>query len=500
MTAALDRLNPTDVRDCFHLIDGARAYSDQIYERMSPATGELIARVPIATAADVDRAVGSARRAFDAGVWSLASSVERSSVLLRAADLIDENRDRLALMEASEVGKPITTAEGDLMGVAVVIRHAAGLAMQMHGEVYSSAGPNFVGLVLREPIGVVGVVTPWNFPAALMSQKVPFALAAGCTVVLKPSEFASSTSCEIAELFRDAGLPDGVFNVVCGDRTTGHELVNHVDVDMVSFTGSTATGRSIVAASAATLKKVSLELGGKAASLVFPDADLEDVVEGVAHGAFFNNGECCVAQSRLLVHRDVRAELVERLSDYCAKMVVGDPLDRATHIGPMIHRDHQMSVRGHVDGALRAGARRALAEREVPTHLEAGAYVMPEILDAVDPAFDIFRTEVFGPVLTVTEFSSTDEAIALANAVDYGLSNSVWSQRTDLVLGVSRALRSGAVFVNTAIDATPSMPFGGYKMSGIGRELGQTGFDEFTEVKSVSIRTGKRAGSFPMKL
>ncbi|MEU3980891.1 aldehyde dehydrogenase family protein [Streptomyces sp. NPDC026672] len=480
-----------------HFVDGRHREPTAVLERRAPGTGAVVSTVGAGDAADVDAAVRAARRAFDSGVWSDATGFERARVLHHAADLIESHAALLAALDAEEGGKPVRLAEGDIAGAAALTRYAAGLATQAHGTTYTTNGADHTGLVLREPAGVAGLVTPWNFPALILCQKLPFALAAGCTVVVKPSELTSGSTLEIARLYAEAGLPDGVLNVVTGDGRAGQALAEHHEVDVLSFTGSTATGRKVLTAAQGNLKKVSLELGGKAANIVFPDADLEDAAEGVVLGAFFNNGECCVSQARLLVHESIADDFLAELTARTARVTVGQPLDRATDVGAMIHPGHLDAVLGHVARGRSEGAEIvAGGSRASGPGLDDGLFVRPTVLDGVGRGMSVFREEIFGPVLTVSRFRDTEEAVELANAVDYGLANSLWSKNVDTVLPVARALRSGTVYVNTTIDAPPTLPFGGYKASGTGREMGQAGFEEFTELKSVSIRTGKRAGTF----
>ncbi|HJX88075.1 MAG TPA: aldehyde dehydrogenase family protein, partial [Gemmatimonadales bacterium] len=376
-------------------------------------------------------------------------------------------------------------------------RYAASLALNMQGKTFTSNGPDFTGLVLREPVGVVGLIIPWNFPALILCQKLPFALAAGCTVVVKPSEFTSSSAWEIMKLVAEAGVPDGVVNMVSGAGPAGQALTESKMVDLVSFTGSTATGKKVLAAAAGNMKKISLELGGKAANLVFADADLEDAAAGVVFGMNFNNGECCVSQPRLLVESSVANEFVAEVARRAARLKVGQPLDRTSDIGALIHAGHLGKVSAYVKGASGQGGEIVTGgDRLTGGEYGAGQFLQPTIIDKVPFTASAFQEEIFGPVLTVTRFSDAAEAVRLANSVDYGLSNSVWSKNIDTVLDVAKQLRSGTVYANTTIDAPPQMPFGGYKASGIGREMGEAGFEEFTELKSVNIRTGKRAGTF----
>jgi acyl-CoA reductase-like NAD-dependent aldehyde dehydrogenase len=318
-------------------------------------------------------------------------------------------------------------------------------------------------------------------------------------VVIKPSELTSGSAVEIAQLYADAGLPEGALNVVTGDGRAGQALAEHPGVDLLSFTGSTATGRKVIDASKGNLKKLSLELGGKAANIVFGDADLEDALEGVTFGVFFNNGECCVSMARLLVQDTIADEFLAGLDAAARRLRVGQPLDRATDIGAMINPGHMDKVLGYVEQGRVQGAQVvAGGGRAIRPDLGNGLYVEPTILAEVTPTMGVFTDEIFGPVLSVSRFHDDAEAIALANGVDYGLANSLWSKDIDRVMTVAKALKSGTVWVNTTIDGPPTMPFGGYKASGVGREMGQAGFEEFTELKSVSIRTGKRAGSFAL--
>ncbi|MGO4384399.1 aldehyde dehydrogenase family protein [Specibacter sp. RAF43] len=484
-----------------HFIDGAgtRETESELIDRRAPGTDEIVSRVLRGSAHDVDRAVGSARTAFDSGTWQHATGMERYVILNKVAELIDREAANLARLDAEESGKPITLAEGDIAGAAGLWRYAASLALHVQGRSFTNNGPDFTGLVLREPIGVVGLVIPWNFPALILSQKLPFALAAGCTTVVKPSEFTSSTALEIARLTAEAGLPEGVLNVVVGDGQAGGAITAHRDVDMVSFTGSTATGRKVLAASAGNMKKLSLELGGKAANIVFADADLDDAAAGVVFGVNFNNGECCVSQPRLLVQDTVADEFIADVARRTAQIKVGQPLDHASDVGALIHAGHLDHVTSFVDNANKYGGEViAGGQRLQGGEYGNGQFMAPAIINNVASTAPTFRDEIFGPVLTVTKFHTAAEAIELANNVDYGLSNSVWSKNTDTLLDTAKALRSGTVYANTTIDGIPQMPFGGYKASGVGREMGEAGFEEFTELKSVNIRTGKRAGSFPI--
>ena len=499
MTSAPEAEVSGTLRHCTHFIDGTWESGDSspVWTREAPGSGAPVSQVLMGSPADVDRAVNAARRAFDEGPWPHLTALERAALLNRVADALDAQHDHIVRLDTEEAGKPIKVTDGDVTGAANLIRYAASLAMNMHGTTYSTNGPDYLGIVLREPAGVVGLITPWNFPALILCQKLPFALAAGCTVVVKPSEFTTSSTVAIVRIFEEAGLPAGVLNLVTGDGRVGQAMAEHPGIDVLSFTGSTATGRRVVEASKGNLKRLSLELGGKAANIVFSDADLDDAVEAAVFGAFFNNGECCVAQSRLLVQASIADEFVARLTERTARLRVGNPLEPTTDVGALIHEHHLNAVQAHVQQAAEAGALVASGgSRLTEGDFVSGFYLSPTVLDQVRPHMRAFQEEIFGPVVTVSRFKDSEEALALANGVDYGLSNSIWSKNIDTALDFARRLKSGTVYVNTTIDAPPQMPFGGYRSSGVGREMGTEGFEEFTEVKGVNIRTGKRSGTF----
>jgi betaine-aldehyde dehydrogenase len=488
----------TDVRTYGHLINGEDVPAEgELIDRRSPGTGELVARFADGGEQDVAAAVAAARRAFDHGEWPHTSGAERSRVLLAMAAAIRGRHEELARIDAEEVGKPIRLARGDLDGAIAQFEYAAALALESHGDAYSNLGARYLGVVVREPVGVAGLIVPWNFPALIYAQKVPYALAAGCTVVVKPSEFTSGSAIEISRLAADAGLPTGVLNVVTGYGTpVGQAIVDSPDVDFVSFTGSTVTGQRVAASAAATSKRVGLELGSKAANVVFADADLDDAVDGALFAVFFNSGECCVSGSRLLVQDAIADEFVERLVQRARRLHVGTPMDEASDVGALIHEGHAEKVLGYIDSATQEGARLLTGGRRMDGEHASGIFVEPTIFDGVQPHMRVFRDEIFGPVLSVVRFTDLEDAIALANDTTYGLANSVWTKNIDTALRMTRALRSGTVWVNTTIDGGPQMPFGGVKASGYGREMGRSGLEEYTELKSCVIRTGQREPFF----
>jgi betaine-aldehyde dehydrogenase len=485
----------TDIRTYGHFIGGAfeEPHADAI-SRRSPATGEVVASYSAGTAADAERAVAAAREAFEHGPWPATPGMEKARVLNRWADLVERDVERLTRIEIEEVGKPIKQARGDIEGAVGLIRYAASLAPNMHGDAYTNLGDDYAALLVREPVGVVAMIIPWNFPAYIFAQKVPYALAAGCTVVAKPAEWTSGTALEMARLAQEAGVPDGALNVVTGyGDPVGHALVHSTDVDLLSFTGSTATGRKVLDGQKTNFKRTALELGGKGATVIFADADLDAAVEGAVFGGYFSAGEECGAGARLIVQDEIADEFVDRLVARSRELVTGDPFVEGTDIGALIHEDHLAKVRSYVDEGRQSGAELRCGGEVLDS---AGLFMTPTVFDKVRPEDRLFRDEVFGPLVSVTRFKTTEEAIALANDTIYGLANSVWSKNIDTALRVGRALRSGTVWVNTTIDGSPQMPFGGYKASGHGREMGTAGLEEFTELKALQIRTGPRERYF----
>ena len=464
--------------------------SGDTIERTSPAHGVVVTRVPRGTAEDARAAIAAARAAFDNGPWPCETASNRARVLLETADLVDRDRELLALLDSLECGKPIAQARGEIEGAADIWRYAASLARELSGESYANLGSDRLGFVLREPIGVVSIITPWNFPLLIVSQKLPFALAAGCTCVVKPSEMTSASTLHLAGLLAEAGLPQGVCNVVTGyGPDVGAPMTTDCDVDMISFTGSTGVGRAAVAAGAATLKKVSMELGGKNPQLIFPDADMDAALDAATFGAYFNAGECCNAGSRLLLHSKIADEFLTGLAERANTVKVGDPLDPETRVGAIISADHLGKIEGHVRVAEQRGAKvRAGGSRLEST----GLFMAPTVVDKVTTDMEISRAEVFGPVVAALTFDTLEQAVELANATDYGLSASVWSRDVDTAISVGRGVRAGTIWVNTFMDGTPELPFGGYRQSGIGRELGRNAVKDYTEEKTYHIHTGPR--------
>ncbi len=477
-----------------HLIDGKWQDSADgaTTERRSPSHGTVVSRAAKGGTAEAEAAITAARAAFDDGRWSQLSGKARAAVLLKVAELIEANTDRMALIETLESGKPITQARGEVSGAADLWRYAASLARTLHGDSHNSLGADMLAVVLKEPIGVVSIITPWNFPFWILSQKLPFALAAGCTCVVKPSELTPSTTAILGELLTEAGLPDGVVNIVLGlGQPVGATLAQDPRVDMITFTGSTAVGKGIAAAASTTLKKVALELGGKNPQVIFPDADLASAADAVVFGIYFNVGQCCNSGSRILVHEDIAEAFTEKVVALSRKVAFGDPLDPATQVGAIVSPEHGAKIDGYVAAARKAGARVALGGGPLQVPGLGPQFYQPTVVTGVTPDMAIAREEVFGPVLTVLTFRTLDEALKLVNDADYGLSAGVWSENVHTCLAFARGAQAGTVWTNTWMDGFPEVTFGGVKQSGLGREIGRFGLDEFMEVKSLVMRIGR---------
>jgi len=484
---------PESAKTFGYYVDGQWRHGRESFERLSPGHGTAVSRIVRCTTDDLNDAVAAARRAFEDRRWSGLSGAARAEVLQRAAGLIREKRDEIAYWEVLENGKPITQARAEIDHCIACFETAAGAGRLLHGDSFNSLGDKLFGMVLREPIGVVGLITPWNFPFLILCERVPFILASGCTIVAKPSEVTSVTTLMLADILKDAGLPDGAYNVVTGSgRTIGQAMTEHPDIDMLSFTGSTAVGRSCVHAAAdSNFKKLGLELGGKNPMIVFADADLEDAADGVAFGISFNTGQCCVSGSRLIVERKVAAEFERLLVDKLAKVRVGDPLDPRTQVGAITTAQQNDTILGYIAKGKAEGAKLSYGGESLK--LGGGTYIAPTLFSGVNRSMVIAREEIFGPVLCSMPFDTMEEAIMLANDTVYGLSASVWSKNIDTALQVSRRVRAGRFWVNTMMAGGPEMPLGGFKQSGWGREAGIYGVEEYTQIKSVHIELGKRS-------
>ena len=477
-----------------HFIDGVWVDSADgaVSERISPSHGVVVSRAAKGGEAETEAAIKAARTAFDDGRWSRISGKERAAILLRVADLIEKHTERLSILETLESGKPISQSRGEVGGAADLWRYAAALARTTHGDSHNTLGEDMVAMVLKEPIGVVSIITPWNFPFWILSQKLPFALAAGCTCVVKPSEMTPGTTALLAELLVEAGMPAGVCNIVLGHgMPVGSLMTSHADVEMITFTGSTAVGKRISEIAAGTLKKVALELGGKNPQVVFPDADLEDAADAVAFGMHFNVGQCCNSSSRIIVHEDIAEAFTARVVELSRKVAYGNPLNPATQVGAIVTAEHQAKIDVYVQEARAEGADVKLGGAPLDVDGVGSQFYQPTVLTGLTSEMRIVQEEVFGPVLSVLTFKTLDEAIALANDSVYGLSAGVWSKDVHTCLSFARRADAGTVWTNTWMDGYPEVAFGGMKQSGQGREIGRYGFEEFLEVKSVVMRVGR---------
>jgi len=468
-----------------HHIDGRSEGGGQSFPVVSPRDGQVLTHVADAGEAEIDLAVTAARRAFDSGPWPRLSPGDRGRVLLRIAELLEEQREQLALTVTLEMGKPITDAHDIELRAAInTFRWYGQLADKLTDESPHTA-PDALALVTREPAGVVGAVVPWNFPLTLASWKVAPALAAGCTVVLKPSESSPLSALLLGRIGTEAGLPPGVLNVVNGDGpTAGRALGLHPGVDVLAFTGSTAVGRHFLRYAAdSNLKRVWLELGGKSPNIILPDApDLERAAATAAWGIFFNQGEMCTAPSRLLVHADIAEQVTEAVIRRARELRVGDPLDPATEMGPLVSAAHLDRVMDHVTTGQSEGARLRVGGE----HREN--FLQPTVFDRVDPGMRLAREEIFGPVLSVLAFDDLDEAVQLANATEYGLAAAVWTSDLSTAHKVARALRAGTVWVNCYEEGDLTVPFGGMKQSGNGRDKSLHALEKYTELKTTWIQ------------
>ena len=480
---------PTEAR---LLIDGAMVEpaSGERFAAINPATGIELAQIAEASAQDVDRAVASARAAFE-GPWSRFTPAERQAVLLRLAELVERDFPAMALVDTLEMGRPITPSRM-IEGIVVrALRHQAGLATAIHGDTPGNSAPfQLTAMTFKKPVGVVAAIIPWNGPIFSAVWKCAPALAAGCTVILKPSEHGALTPLRFGELCLEAGIPKGVVNVLTGHGAAGAALVEHPGVDKVTFTGSCATGQRIIAAAAGTIKKVTMELGGKSPNIIFADADLDLAVPMAASAIFNNSGQVCSAGSRIFVERSIHDEFVARLVAFGGAMRVGLPLDPDTQVGPIVSATQFARVRGYLGLGVEEGATLRLGGAPLDDgQLADGFFIPPTVFDGVSDAMRIAREEIFGPVACVMPFDSFDEVIDRANATSFGLAGAVWTRDIGKAMRAVKRIRAGTVWVNHYHTMDPAVPFGGYKMSGTGREGGFDHIESFLQTKSVWIRT-----------
>ncbi len=459
------------------------------FDVVDPATGRAIASAPLGGREDVNRAVDAARKAFDDRKgWATWAAGKRGRSLAKLADLIKKNSEELASLESRNVGKPITGARGEVIGASLVFDYYAGAANKLYGQTIPVSKPG-LDLTLREPIGVVGLIVPWNFPLLMASWKVAPALAAGNTAILKPASYTPLTAIRLGELALEAGIPAGVLNIVTGPGgTAGASIAAHDGIGKVAFTGETTTGQEIMRLASGNVKKISLELGGKSPNIVFADADLEKFAKESPYSVFDNAGQDCCARSRILVERSAQERVVELFVEATRKIKVGDPADEATEVGTLVSAKQRDRVKDYIEIGLGEGATIVVGgtEPDDPA-LADGAYLLPTVFDGVSNDMRIAKEEIFGPVVSIIPFDTEEEALTLANSTPYGLSGSIWSRDIGKALRAAKALQAGVISVNSNSSVHTEAPFGGYKMSGIGRELGMSALDLYTETKNVFI-------------
>ncbi|CAN5190677.1 aldehyde dehydrogenase family protein [soil metagenome] len=473
------------------LIDGKRvpALSGKRFETRNPATGALLATVAQGNAEDVDRAVKSARAAFE-GPWRRMKPVERQRIMLRLADLVEEHFEELAMLDTLDLGAPYSRTIMGKARAGALLRYYAGQATLIAGDTIDNSAPgDVISHTLKEPIGVVGAINPWNGPIGMAVWKAGPVLASGCTLVMKPAEQTPLSALRFGELCLEAGVPPGVINVVTGLGDAGAALSTHPDIDKIAFTGSTGVGEKILHAAASTMKRVTVELGGKSPNIVFADADLEKAVPAAAMAVFANAGQICSAGTRLFVQSSIHDEFMERLAAFTKTIKVGDPLDPETQMGPVVSAPQMDKILGFIAGANDEGARPLVGgNRMTGIGYDGGYFIEPTVFTHVTDRMTIAREEIFGPVLSAFTFDTIEEAITRANATEFGLGSGVWTTNLATAHRMARAIRAGSVWVNCYQMLDPGVPFGGYKMSGFGRESGPHHIEDYLETKAVWIK------------
>lgn len=489
MTKSSPKIKQPKIRQNQLLINGqwVDSASGKTFETLNPTTGEVIAEVAEADKADVDRAVSAARAAFDSGPWSNMAAAERGRLLYKLADLIEKHQDELAALETLDNGKPISDSKNaDLPLSIACYRYYAGWADKIEGKTIPVNGPYFC-YTRHEPVGVCGQIIPWNFPILMQAWKLGPALACGCTVVMKPAEQTPLSALRVGELINEAGFPPGVVNLLPGfGPTAGQAIARHPHVDKVAFTGSTEVGHLVMEAAAqSNLKRVTLELGGKSPNIVFADTDLDAAVEGAYFGLFFNQGQCCCAGSRLFVEKSIHEKFVEKVLAKAKQRRVGDPFDPTTEQGPQVSDEQFHKVMGYIDSGKRQGAKLLCGGGRVG---DRGYFIEPTVFDQVQDNMQIAQEEIFGPVMSIIPFESIDEVVRRANSTTYGLAAAVWTRDITKAHAIANRVRAGTVWINCYDVFDAAAPFGGFKQSGIGRELGEYGLSNYTEVKTVTVK------------
>jgi phenylacetaldehyde dehydrogenase len=461
------------------------AASGETIQVINPATEEEVAVIPAGGEADVNHAIQAAKAAFEKRLWHGLPPAARERIMWKAADLIEENAAMLAELETIDNGKPLTASQSiDIPMSARIFRYWSGWCGKISGTTPMVDLPGtYAAMTIKQPVGVVGLIVPWNFPLANAVSKLGPALAAGCAMVLKPAEQASLTTICLGQILLDAGVPPGVVNIVTGyGEVAGAAIANSPDIAKLSFTGSTSVGKKLIEASRSNFKRLTLELGGKSPNIIFPDADLDRATPTAAHAIFRNAGQVCAAASRLLVHRSVRDQVVEGIVEQAHKLVMGNGLDPATTLGPLVSAEQRGRVMGHIDRARQEGCEIVTGGRAPDC---VGYFVEPTVVAKVTPDTSIFTQEVFGPVLAVTEFDEFEEAISLANDTEYGLSANIWTRDVSKSFLAAQAIQAGTVTINSGMIVHPAIPFGGFKQSGWGREGGEQGLDAYLETKAI---------------
>jgi aldehyde dehydrogenase (NAD+) len=473
------------------LIDGQRvpALSGKRFETRNPATGELLAHVADGEAADVDRAVRAARAAFE-GPWSRMKAVERQRIMLRLADLVEEHFDELAMLDTLDLGAPYSRTTLGKTRAGALLRYYAGQATLIAGETLPNGAPGDVmSHTLKEPIGVVGAINPWNGPAGMSVWKAGPVLASGCTLVMKPAEQTPLSALRFGELCLEAGVPPGVINILTGQGAAGAALSTHPDVDKIAFTGSTGVGEKIIRAGAGTMNRVTVEHGGKSPNIVFADADLDKAVPAAAMAVFANSGQICSAGTRLFVQSSIREEFMERLAAFTRTIKVGDPLDPETQIGPVVSAPQMDKILGYIESAVQEGGEALVGGRRMSgAAYDNGYFIEPTIFTGLSDTMTIVREEIFGPVLSALSFDTIEEVLQRANATEFGLASGVWTTNLATAHKMARGIRAGSVWINCYQMLDPGVPFGGYKMSGFGRESGPHHIEDYLETKAVWIK------------